>query len=158
MNWVPEKLQSQILQKHKDEQGNPELSLHQPKRIFSDSDVFEMIYMGKCMKHFSEKELPVEYRKFLIRRKLVMQLMYTNGLTHWTEPIDGTQPLVGFQTSEVKLKRDHSRFIVLYSHEAEDSHLYYKAFDADSTGKYILKKTISIDRNKNFTFDAEDKG
>ena len=84
-----------------------------------------------------------------------MQLMYTNGLTHWTEPIDDTQPLVGFQTSEVKLKRDHSRFIVLYSHEAEDSHLYYKAFDADSTGKYIPNESISVDRNRNFSFDAE---
>jgi len=91
MNWIPEK-QSHLLSENKVELQQRSLTYSKLKKLFTDSDIFELIFLGKCKQKFSDKENLVEYRKFLVRRKLILELMFTNGLSHRTVPILQSQP------------------------------------------------------------------
>lgn len=157
MSWVPEKQKSHLLQENLKELENRNISYHKLKKLFTDSDIFELIYIGKCMKTFADKDQAVEYRKFLIRRKLIMEMMYTNGLSHRTEPIMMSQPRPGYQVAEVKMKKDFSQFVALYANDNSASAVYYRAFDEDSEQGYKYNEQVVIDEYKNFNFDAESK-
>jgi len=54
-------------------------------------------------------------RKFLVRRKRQLELMFTNGLNHWTVYIMESAVDEPFHISDIKLSDDNRTIIVYYS-------------------------------------------
>lgn len=46
-------------------------------------------------------------RQFLIRKKCSLELMYTNGLTHWTDHVANSEVKLPFMISDVSLSKDN---------------------------------------------------
>ena len=76
------------------------------------------MYIGKVAKSMLVKEVEndIILRHFLVRRIRSLEVMFTNGLNHWCEFVQGSDIMAPFTISNVKLVSEGTVLIVNYSH------------------------------------------
>ena len=125
MNWIPEKKMPFV---RKEKQVDLLKSFNDQLKHFHSNDIIELIFLGKCMKKFDKEHGAALYRKFLIRRRHHMQIMYTNGLFHFIRAIEGSHD-GEFFISEVQMRKDQHHFVARYINESNLEMSYYKSFE-----------------------------
>ena len=68
--------------------------------------------MGGAKKKKDKKSSMV--RQFLVRKKNSLELMYTNGLTHWTDHVANSEVKPPFSISDVSLSSNNATIIAYY--------------------------------------------
>lgn len=127
-----------------------------------NNEILELIYMGKVSidkERSAESQSPTNKaksaRQFLVRRIRSLEVMFTNGLTHWVEPIPNSEVEYPFVISDVILGNDNKRLIVYNSVKGVDTQVQIKVFhqegnnfqmNLENTLQTLEKKNVSIDK------------
>ena len=112
--------------------------------MFSFNDIIELIFMGKCHKKFSNQEAAIQYRKFLVRRKHILEVMYTNGVIQRTEEIEDSMEADYF-ISEIQMRQDQRQFVVRYINEKNPLMAFYRGFDENKHGVFKINHGHKIE-------------
>ena len=122
-----------------------------------DNDIYELFFIGKVWKKFTPTDSSVLHRKFLVRRKQVLELMYTNGLYHRVEKIQDSWADRGYYISEIIMRNDMKQFVACYAQDHNESIQFFKAFDENYDKQFKLNEKARVDSYKNVSFNDDNK-
>lgn len=98
-------------------------------------------------------------RSFLIRRRRSLEVMYTNGLSHWTEFIEKSDVKAPFIISDINLSSSCNKLIAFYSVMGNEAQVSIKTFmknQYNSFDFYEDSYLASIKNLKNASLRGED--
>jgi len=95
-------------------------------------------------------------RKFLIRRKLSLEVLYTNGLIYWTEFINQSDVSPPYNITDITLSKDNTKLIAAYSPQENESIVKLRFFKANAENKFVYnddQALMGITNLKNIYID-----
>lgn len=94
-------------------------------------------------------------QRFLVRRTRFLEIMYTNGMTSWEEPIKNSQVSYPQVISDITLSKDNQKLIVYYQTPNKDGQVSIKTFILTNKGFKIYKddKIGNLKQMKNLIFN-----
>lgn len=99
------------------------------------------------------------FRQFIVRRKRSMEIMLTNGLTYWTEPVPNSETYEPFEIIDMAISNDKRLLVIQQCIPDNPVGHQSKVFTFDSdTNNYALLNSGSmyaqLDKN-NLTLDQD---
>jgi len=92
------------------------------KSLSKNNEICEVIYTGRVLraknidqKHANKSSESMMMRRFLIRRKISLELMYTNGLCYQIDTIKGSFVHPPNQIQDICLSNDNSKLLAFIS-------------------------------------------
>ena len=76
---------------------------------------------------------------FLVRRKRSLEIMYTNGLYHWVEPINNTRVHPPFIISDITLSQNNQKLFVFFTMSGNSAQVQIKTFYWDYPAQTFLE-------------------
>jgi hypothetical protein len=93
-----------------------------------NDEIIELQYMGKI--NVTNKFQNMGFlRQFLVRRKRVLELMITNGLTFQVMEIQSSRCDPPYEISDIMLSKDNSILLAYYSLESNYKKFYVRQFE-----------------------------
>lgn len=103
-----------------------------------------------------KQEQPKEFRRFLIRRQRSLEILFTNGLYFWVNPVPQSETNPPYEISDIILSRNKQTLLVYYSPYMVPSQVHLKTFKAapgDNFEVYEDKIMMGTKNMKNITLD-----
>ena len=114
------------------------LTMKQRRLALSNSDIKEIQYIGKSVKYNDRNNTNQTFERLLVRRKYVLEIIETNGLTFKFHKIEDSKAKEGFYLSDMIISYNCKQFIIYYENEENYQKIYMVVYQYDKDLKKYL--------------------